>query len=81
MPTWFVFSLSTAAVAAATSLPELTTYANAILLGSPTLSVGDLFGSCMANMAILAVADLLAPGAHVESGGDQSSASRYARHA
>jgi len=46
-------------VAAATSLPELATDANAILQGYPGLAVGDLFGSCMANMAILAVADLL----------------------
>jgi cation:H+ antiporter len=46
-------------IAAATSLPELATDANAILQGSPGLAVGDLFGSCMANMAILAVADLL----------------------
>jgi len=46
-------------VAGATSLPELTTDAHAILQGNRDLAVGDLFGSSMANMMILAVADLL----------------------
>jgi cation:H+ antiporter len=46
-------------VAAATSLPELATDLNAVLLGRPGLAVGDLFGSSMANMAILAIADLV----------------------
>ncbi|MBI4501103.1 MAG: sodium:calcium antiporter [Gemmatimonadetes bacterium] len=45
-------------VAAATSLPELSTDISAVLQGNPTLAVGDLMGSNMANMAILAVADL-----------------------
>lgn len=47
-------------VAAATSLPELTTDINAVLQGHPSLAVGDLVGSSMANMMILAVADLIA---------------------
>jgi cation:H+ antiporter len=46
-------------VAAATSLPELTTDVSAVRQGHPTLAVGDLFGSSMANMLVLAVADLL----------------------
>ncbi len=46
------------AVAAATSLPELLTDLAAVRQGSPNLAVGDLFGSCMANMMVLAVADL-----------------------
>lgn len=46
-------------VAGVTSLPELTTDASAILQGNPDLAVGDLFGSSMANMMILAVADLV----------------------
>jgi cation:H+ antiporter len=46
-------------VAGATSLPELTTDVSAVRQGAPGLAVGDLFGSNMANMAILAVADLL----------------------
>ena len=32
---------------------------SAAVVGAPDLAVGDLFGSCMANMAILAVIDLL----------------------
>ncbi len=46
-------------VAAATSLPELTTDVSAVWQGAPDLAVGDLFGSSMANMLILAVIDLL----------------------
>jgi cation:H+ antiporter len=45
-------------VAAATSLPELITDIHAVLQGHAGLAVGDLFGSNMANMLILAVADL-----------------------
>lgn len=46
-------------VAGATSLPEIATDIAAIWQGQPDLAVGDLFGSSMANMTILAVADLL----------------------
>jgi cation:H+ antiporter len=45
-------------VAAATSLPEITTDIYAVRQGTPSLAVGDLFGSCMANMLILGLADL-----------------------
>jgi cation:H+ antiporter len=45
-------------VAGATSLPEITTDVSAVIQGNPGLAVGDLFGSNMANMAILAIADL-----------------------
>jgi cation:H+ antiporter len=45
-------------VAGATSLPELVTGLSAILQGEPNLAVGDIYGSCMANVLILAVADL-----------------------
>lgn len=48
-------------LAAATSLPELTTDVAAVRLGAVDLAVGDLFGSNMANMLILAVVDLLWP--------------------
>lgn len=44
-------------VAGATSLPELITDINAVLQRNPSLAVGDLFGSSMANMLILAIAD------------------------
>src|SRR5690606_291013 len=46
-------------VAGATSLPELVIDVSAALGGAPDLAVGDLFGSSMANMAILAGVDLL----------------------
>ena len=44
--------------ALATTLPELVTDVSAASAGSPDLAVGDLFGSSMANMAILALIDL-----------------------
>jgi cation:H+ antiporter len=52
-------------LAGATSLPELTTDVAAVRLGAVDLAVGDLFGSSMANMLILAVIDLLPPRRHV----------------
>ncbi len=45
-------------VAGITSLPELATDIYAVNDGEHGLAVGDLFGSCMANLLILAVADL-----------------------
>lgn len=45
-------------VAAATSLPEIATDVAAVRHGNSALAIGDLFGSSMANMLILAVADL-----------------------
>lgn len=46
----------------ATSLPEVATDVAAALEGAPDLAAGDLFGSSMANMAILALIDLLRRG-------------------
>lgn len=46
-------------VAAATSLPELTTGVAAVRQGAPDLAAGDLFGASMANMATLALVSLL----------------------
>ncbi len=46
-------------LAAATSLPEVATDVVAVRLGAPDLAAGDLFGSSMANMLILAGVDLL----------------------
>jgi cation:H+ antiporter len=46
-------------LAAATSLPELTTGLNAIWLDLPDLAVGDLLGSCLLNLLILAGVDLV----------------------
>jgi cation:H+ antiporter len=44
---------------AATSLPELITDVEAAALGAPDIGVGDLFGSGLANMTLLALIDLL----------------------
>ena len=46
-------------VSAATSLPELVTDIYAVRAGQVNLAVGDLFGSCMGNVLILALADLV----------------------
>lgn len=46
-------------VAAATSLPEIVIDVSAALADAPDLAVGDLFGSSMANMAILGLVDLI----------------------
>ena len=46
-------------LAGATSLPEVATDVSASLADAPDLAVGDLFGSSMANMAILALIDLV----------------------
>jgi cation:H+ antiporter len=51
--------VGTLLLAFATSLPELVTEVTAARAGAPDLALGDLFGSSMANMAILAVIDLL----------------------
>ena len=49
-------------LAAITSLPELATGVSAITwVQAPDLTVGDLLGSCMFNLLILAVVDLLHP--------------------
>ncbi len=53
--------VGTVLLAGATSLPELTTDIAAVRLGAPDLAVGDLFGSTMANMLILAMLDLWPP--------------------
>ncbi|MEX0641106.1 MAG: hypothetical protein WD468_00315 [Pirellulales bacterium] len=45
-------------LAGATSLPELTVDITAIRLGLPDLAIGDLFGSSLMNLLILAVLDL-----------------------
>jgi cation:H+ antiporter len=53
--------LGAALLAAATSLPELATDVAAVLLEAPDLAAGDLFGSSLANMLILALIGLAAP--------------------
>lgn len=51
--------VGTLLLAFATSLPELVTEVTAARAGAPDLALGDLFGSSMANMAILASIDLV----------------------
>jgi cation:H+ antiporter len=48
-------------LAGATSLPELATDVAAVRMGASDLAVGDLFGSSLANMLILALIDLIPP--------------------
>lgn len=62
-------------LAGATSLPELTVDISAIRLGAPDLAIGDLLGSSLANLLILAVLDL----SHHSRG--QMLSRRAARHA
>jgi cation:H+ antiporter len=50
--------VGTLLLASATSLPELASDVWAVRLGAADLAAGDLFGSSMANMAILALLDL-----------------------
>jgi cation:H+ antiporter len=49
-------------LAGATSLPELTVDMNAVWIGAADLAVGDLMGSSLFNLLILALLDLLQPG-------------------
>lgn len=46
-------------LALATSLPELAVGAHAVRIPAPDLAVGDLMGSCLFNVLILAVLDLM----------------------
>jgi cation:H+ antiporter len=50
--------IGTVLLAASTSLPELTTDVDAALLDAPNIGVGDLMGSTLANMLMLALLDL-----------------------
>jgi len=51
--------IGTLLLAGATSLPEFLTAINSIREGVPNLTAGDFFGSCMFNMLLLAVLDLV----------------------
>ncbi len=46
-------------IASATSLPEIITTISAVAIDEPNLAAGNLFGSSMANMLILALIDLM----------------------
>lgn len=43
----------------ATSLPELVTTLSAVLINAPDLAMGNILGSCLFNLSLLAVIDLL----------------------
>ncbi|MDY6825883.1 MAG: hypothetical protein SVV67_01710 [Bacillota bacterium] len=43
----------------ATSLPELVTTLRAVAIDTPNLAVGNIFGSCLYNLSLLALIDLL----------------------
>lgn len=53
--------IGTVLLAGATSLPEVCTDMSAAWFGAVDLAVGDLFGSSIANMLILAVLDPVPP--------------------
>lgn len=59
------FLVGSLLIAVATALPELTIDIHAARLGNPDLAVGNLVGSSLFNLLILAIADLL----HREPGG------------
>jgi cation:H+ antiporter len=53
-------------IASVTSLPELITGVSAIILvGQPDLAVGGIFGSCLFNILLIAVLDLVYQPGHV----------------
>jgi cation:H+ antiporter len=53
-------------LAGATTLPEIMTDLAAIRLGAPDLAVGDILGSCLMNLAILALLDMAHRARHRE---------------
>ncbi len=55
---WGRLFVGTLLLAFATSMPEVVADVTAAAAGAPDLAVADLFGSSMANMAILALIDL-----------------------
>lgn len=57
--------VGTLLLAGATSLPELLTAINAIDQGVPNLTVGNIFGSSMFNMFLLAALDLIYLRTHI----------------
>jgi len=57
--------IGTVLLAAATSLPEIVTNVASIMQGLPELAAGDLLGSCIFNMLIIALLDILNQRAHV----------------
>jgi len=59
-------------IAAATSLPEMATGVSSILwVQAPDITVGDLLGSCVFNLLVLALVDLLYPPGPVLTAADR----------
>jgi cation:H+ antiporter len=57
--------IGTLLLASATSLPELLTMVNSISQEVPSLAAGNIFGSCMFNMFMLAILDLVTQRARI----------------
>lgn len=57
--------IGTVLLAAATSLPEVVTNVASIMQGLPDLAAGDLLGSCIVNVLIIALLDIMNQRAHV----------------
>jgi cation:H+ antiporter len=55
---WGRLLVGSVLLAGATSIPELAVDYGAIRIGQPNLAVGDLLGSCLCNLLILAVLDM-----------------------
>ena len=55
---WGRLIVGSVLLAGATSLPELSVDVHAVGLGQPNLAVGDLLGSCLCNLVILAALDI-----------------------
>lgn len=49
------------AMASVTSLPELVTGVSASVIGAPEIAAGDVVGSCLFNLLIIGVLDLMSP--------------------
>ena len=49
------------AMASVTSLPELVTGVSAAVIHAPEIALGDIVGSCLFNLLILGVLDLMTP--------------------
>jgi cation:H+ antiporter len=60
---WSRSLVGTVFIAAVTTLPEMTVTVSAIRIGALDLAIGNLLGSNLFNVAILAIDDLVHPGA------------------
>lgn len=59
-------------LAGITSLPELVTGSTAVIIGEPDLAFGNIFGSCMFNVAIIVLLNGLLPGGSILKGANLS---------